>query len=179
MYERWEYIPGFGTRYKISNLGRIYSTQSGKILKTCVSNKGYELAHLCNGSQHSKQYSVHRLVAKTFIPNPENLPVINHKDENKLNNSAENLEWCTYGYNNSYNSVRTKMVHSYEKNNCLPFVVYDERMRLIGIFVNVRKFLRERGMQENSGNFYATLMRNRDCGLPKYSCCGYIPMYLY
>ena len=51
----------------------------------------------------TKQGLLHRLVAEAFIPNPDNLPCINHKDENPLNNRADNLEWCSYKYNNEYN----------------------------------------------------------------------------
>lgn len=63
-------------------------------------------AYVEKGKQ--KTFSVHRLVALTFIPNPDNLPCINHKDEDKTNNNADNLEWCSYYYNNVYGHRLTK-----------------------------------------------------------------------
>ncbi|MDE6946278.1 MAG: HNH endonuclease [Anaeroplasmataceae bacterium] len=64
---------------------------------------GYLDAHLRKNGKR-KHHKVHRLVAEAFIPNPDNLPIVNHKDENKLNNRLCNLEWCTYEYNNTYGS---------------------------------------------------------------------------
>ena len=52
---------------------------------------------------------IHRLIAEAFIPNPNNLPVVNHKDENKLNSSIDNLEWCTYEYNRNYGTCIERM----------------------------------------------------------------------
>lgn len=57
----------------------------------------------------TKSIRIHRLVAKAFIPNPDNLPEVNHKDENKLNNNASNLEWCDRQYNNTYNNHNVKI----------------------------------------------------------------------
>lgn len=95
--------------YSVSNYGRVRSSRSGKILKTHSDSKhkGYSYVNLCyNGVKKTKQ--VHRLVAMLFLPNPNNLPCVNHKDENPSNNCADNLEWCTYGYNLSYGSRTTK-----------------------------------------------------------------------
>ena len=94
-------ISGYEGLYSATTDGRIYSERNKKFLKPADNGKGYFIVNLCRNGK-LKTYKVHRLVAMTWIPNPENLPCINHKDENKLNNKVSNLEWCTYKYNNNY-----------------------------------------------------------------------------
>ena len=87
--------------YLVSDKGEIYSLYTNKYLSPRITELGYLVVILThNGIKKSKR--VHRLVAEAFIPNPNNLPEINHKDENKLNNSVDNLEWCNRTYNNNY-----------------------------------------------------------------------------
>lgn len=81
---------------EISNLGSIKS--HGKIIKGEISNKGYKRVHVSDNGQEYKFYN-HQLVAKTFIPNPDNKSCVNHIDGNKLNNKVDNLEWSTHGEN--------------------------------------------------------------------------------
>lgn len=110
--EIWKDIVGYEGLYQVSNLGNVKSLQrlektkdgksrirNGRIMK--FSKSQYYQLDLCKNGFITK-YSVHRLVAQAFIPNPNNYPCINHKDENKLNNTVENLEWCTYSYNSRY-----------------------------------------------------------------------------
>ncbi len=131
MNEEWRDIAGFEGLYQVSNLGRVKCLEhkcpgryKGKFrtvkehLMTCVENKtnGYIYVTLSN-LDRGRTFTVHRLVANAFIPNPENLPVLNHKDEDKHNNSVDNLEWCTSLYNNTYKDVhlkRKRYTHSYE-----------------------------------------------------------------
>lgn len=115
--EIWKDVEGYEGLYQASTWGRIkslptslpriYSNRkaglyrtSEKILKTPVASSGYAIVTLCkDGIQTS--CSVHRLIAETFLTNPNNYPVINHKDTNRINNNLANLEWCTYSRNNS------------------------------------------------------------------------------
>ena len=93
MKEIWKNIPDYDG-YLISNLGNVYSLKSNKKMTVCHNDKGYFYAHLIkNGIQH--QVKLHRLVAKAFIPNPNNLSEVNHIDNNKANNCVNNLEWCS------------------------------------------------------------------------------------
>lgn len=106
--EIWKDIKGYEGLYQVSNMGRIKSlgnnkTRKEKILSLKPSNDGYIRVYLCkNGKQ--KPFSVHRLVAQAFLPNPDNLPEVNHIDENKENNHVKNLEWCDRKYNMNYGS---------------------------------------------------------------------------
>lgn len=119
MKEVWKDTKGvFG--YQVSNLGRVRSIFSrwGKrayprIMKGSIDSHGYvQVTISINGER--KLMFVHRLVAKAFIPNPLNLEMVNHKDENPLNNNVDNLEWCTRSYNNSYGHA----TDSYRKKIC-------------------------------------------------------------
>ena len=108
--EEWRDIKGYEGYYQISNLGRVKSLprdvgsnrcKKETIMKTSIDKDGYEHLVLCKDGKQ-KHFRVNRLVAQAFIPNPNNYPVVNHKDENKTNNRVENLEWCTITYNINY-----------------------------------------------------------------------------
>lgn len=115
--EVWKDIPNYEGLYQVSNFGNIKSLTRKRIdrnqilqerlLTKRTKENGYQIITLCKESKEKKCY-VHRLVAQAFIPNPNNLPEINHKDENKLNNNVNNLEWCTRIYNANYNELPKK-----------------------------------------------------------------------
>lgn len=109
--EVWKDIDGFESLYQVSSYGRIrslprYKTR-GRVLKQCISKKGY-LRTSIMGKPNTAYLIMHRVVAKAFIPNPNNLPEVNHKDGNKQNNHVDNLEWCTHEYNVKH-SVENKL----------------------------------------------------------------------
>ena len=105
MKEIWKEIQDYEGLYWISNLGYVKNRHS-HILKPEYSNKGYACVQLRKENK-TRKHRVHKLVAKAFIPNPDNLPEINHIDENKVNNAVSNLEWCTHIQN----------MESYTKNH--------------------------------------------------------------
>lgn len=113
MKEVFKDIKGYEGIYQISNLGNVKSIRRNKLLKQKLNKTGYYSVVLSVNSK-IKCYLTHRLVAETFITNPDNLPCVNHKDEDKSNNfvyvnedgtvdlEKSNLEWCNYLYNNTY-----------------------------------------------------------------------------
>lgn len=121
MQEIWKPIKGFEGYYEVSNLGRIKSLPKTiyRIVKAVVTPievgeyimhphaAPYQMVTLrANGKSVIR--SVHRIVAETFIPNPDNLPQVNHINEIKTDNRAENLEWCTQSYNLRYSIERKR-----------------------------------------------------------------------
>lgn len=98
----WKDIPGYEGLYKVSNTGKIFSCVTNRELSVIQKKDGYTCISLCDKDHNKKQYRIHQLVAKAFIPNPNNLPMINHKNEIKNDNRVENLEWCNNFYNSNY-----------------------------------------------------------------------------
>lgn len=115
--EHWKDIPGYEGLYQISDMGnvkKIYKTSPGYIKKPSTDKDGYQRVMLSKNNT-TKNYFVHRLVAIAFVENPCGHPVVNHKDENKSNNCADNLEWCTVKYNTRYNNSHVKRVKKLKK----------------------------------------------------------------
>ena len=115
MKEIWKDIIGFEGIYEISNLGRIRRIKTGRILSTRRSDGWYITVTLY---KDKKRYgkSLHRLVAETFVPNPYNLPEVNHIDEDKINNRADNLEFCDHKYNVNYGTIKDRTRNTKLKN---------------------------------------------------------------
>ena len=150
MTEIWKDIDGYEGLYQVSNLGNVKSLNylhTGKemILSTGF-NKNYLFVILYKDKKH-KIYKVHRLVAETFIPNPNGYPCINHKDGNKLNNCVDNLEWCSYSYNNTYNDIRKKAAKKLSK----PIFCIE----LDKVFSSIQEAERQTGI--NDGNICSCL----------------------
>ena len=130
--EEWRNVIGFDGLYEVSSEGRIRSCNrintfvdgrerflKGKILKPYPliksSRKKYYLGVALYKNRKKYRKNVHRLVAEAFIPNPLNLPQINHKDEDLTNNNVNNLEWCDQKYNNSYGTRLKRIGDKHKK----------------------------------------------------------------
>ena len=125
--EIWRPIEGYEGLYEVSSYGRVrsldryvkngcsYRLHKGKVLSLLKGKYGYIQINLCYNRKMYKKY-VHRLVAETFLPNTDNLPQVNHKDEDKTNNNVDNLEWCDHSYNINYGSRKDKVRDTAIKN---------------------------------------------------------------
>lgn len=110
--------------YEVSNNGRVRNKETKHILSTRNTPTGYALVDLKRGQKITTY--VHRLVAEAFVANPDSLPQVNHKDEDKSNNSATNLEWCSAAYNNAYGTHCDKMRETKRKLYGIPVAKIDK-----------------------------------------------------
>lgn len=124
MIEEWRPIEGYEGLYEISSYGKVRSLdrydsrnhfRNGRILKLSYNTVGYLSVGLHSNGK-AKTYMVHRMVAEAFIPNPDNLPEVNHRNEDKSNNSVENLEWCDHKYNSNYGTRNDRIRDTSIKN---------------------------------------------------------------
>ena len=118
MTEIWKDIVGYEGLYQVSNLGNVKRLKGYKgrgkgyiveehLIQPSINSRGYQNVILCKNGK-TKTFTMHRLVAIAFLDNSEKLPQVNHKDENKLNNCVDNLEWCDSQYNNNYGTRNKK-----------------------------------------------------------------------
>lgn len=133
------YIDGYGEKYIVTRDSEIFNTNNNKNICKWVDNVGYYQVRLyLNGKK--KSYRLHRLIAEKFIDNPYELPFVNHKDGNKLNNDLSNLEWCD-------NATNTQ--HGYDnklykfKNRSYNILVYDKDSNFIKQFKSIRSLSEE------------------------------------
>lgn len=157
--EEWRDIPNYSFRYMVSCYGRVkrkprvMTYENGfvhyykeKILKTLIIKEYYNVSIVPDGDKKkTKQTRVHRLVASAFLPNPDNLPEVNHKDENKLNNCVDNLEWCSTAYNLCYGTRldRIRYAHHYLNGICTPITLYDREGNAVEEFLGMVDFCKK------------------------------------
>lgn len=131
--EVWKDIAGYEGKYQVSSLGRIKSLpitdgrclrSDAKVLSPVQDKTGYYRVHLRRDGR-DKRLSVHRLVAMAFVENPNMYKYVNHKDENKTNNNASNLEWCTLKYNTNYGTAVQRRRNTFVKKYGRPVDRYD------------------------------------------------------
>lgn len=133
--EKWKDVKNYEGLYQISNLGEIKSYYKGcKVLKINITACGYCYITLYKNKK-PKRFPIHRLVAQAFIKNPNNYLFINHKDENKLNNNVNNLEWCSHKYNCNYGSRNYRCaLHNWKRVQR-----YNRQNELIGEFPSLKE----------------------------------------
>ena len=161
MEEIWKDIPEYEGFYQVSNLGRI--RRNNNILKVRDNGYGYLTVNLCKNNKIKRKY-IHRLVALAFLPNKDNLPQVNHKNENKQDNRVENLEWCTPKYNANYGDrnkkctiakriLQGKLVARYDsKDNIIDKMYMSEAINFKGVhYANLRKCCL--GLQKTAGGY--------------------------
>lgn len=140
MQEIWKDIKGYEGLYQVSNYGNVKS----------LNYKGHKSEHLLSKlpgeykrvtlykNKCKKTITIHRLVAQAFIPNPNNYPQVNHKDENKYNNCVNNLEWCTHKQNMNYGTKQDRESQIKTKYHVLQ---YDLQGNLIKKWFNLREII--------------------------------------
>ena len=186
--EIWLPVQRYEGLYEVSNYGRVYSlekivrskagstqTKKAKMLHW-VNKRGYAGVQMSRDGRH-RLMSVHILVGRAFVQNPDNYPQINHKDENKLNNCSNNLEWCTSKYNNNYGTKRergrvSQLNHVKKSRPVLQFTLDDcfvaeypsaaEASRVLGLSKGfIRNVCKKRNHYKTAGGY--KLMYKDEC----------------
>ena len=162
MREEWRDIQGYEGKYMVSNLGRVKSlnyhrTGKERILKAYDNGYGYLYVNLSKEGK-TKKYKIHRLVAKAFLENPEGYTEVNHINEDKADCRADNLEWCSRAYNNTYNGRAKKVGKKLAEKLSKPVFGINKVNGLILEFPSIAEASRQTGI--NKGNICSCLKGN-------------------
>lgn len=169
MVEIWKGIDGYIGKYEVSNFGRIRSLnyrKSGQPKERVLekTSKGYYAVDLCqNGNR--KKHKVARLVAAAFVPNKYGLPEVNHKDEDKTNDRADNLEWCDRTYNNNYGTRASRAVENHRK----PILQYTKDGKFVARWEGAKEA--EKALGISDGNIWMC------CNLKRKTAGGFVWRY--
>ena len=154
--------------YYVTEYGNVYNSKTNKVLCWCDNGSGYKLVYLMiNGKRKSKL--IHRLVAEAFIPNPNNLPQVNHIDGDKSNNHVSNLEWCTCEYNNNH-AIQNELRNTIHVN------MYTLDGKFITTFKSIHEANRYLGLKETNTGIYECLFNRCKYKQPIFK--GYLWEYL-
>ena len=163
--KEWREIDGF-PNYMVSNTGETKSlnynkTGREKVLIPHKLSNGYLGINLYDGNKRSCYRLIHRLVAQAFLPNPNGYSIINHKDENRSNNSVNNLEWCSYKYNLNYGNRNSKLSNSLTNNPffSIPVLQYSKTREFLNEFPSIA----EAAKTINNGNIKAAVTNILKC----------------
>lgn len=161
--EIWKQVDGYGGYYEVSNLGRVRSKErvtdiqsychivrKPKILKGQFNGNYFRVVMSYEGKY--RQVLIHRLVAEAFLPNPNNLPEINHKDEDKTNNNVSNLEWCTRLYNINYGTKKKRHSEFMTKTKGRRVCQYTKTGELVNTFESITQASKATGIIHSSIN---------------------------
>ena len=152
--EIWKPVTGYEGLYEVSDKGRVRNSRTGRILKPGKQTDGY-LMVVPSRDGKGKPQRVHRLVAMAFIPNPYNLPCVNHINENKTDNCVDNLEWCTVEYNNKYGSRLNKCRESMmKKGNSKPIAQYTLDGTLVKVWTSIMEIVHQ-NPDYSAGNIWS------------------------
>lgn len=170
--EIWKDVKGYEGRYKVSNLGNVKSLASyttrktDYIMKGWINNKGYKKV-LLSVEADIKVWSVHRIVAISFLENPLNLPQVNHIDEDKNNNHYSNLEWCTCKYNNNHGTrtLRATASNNIRKRSCIPVLKLDIDGNLLKRYESKKEALLDLGINQEHLRILLTEEFNHNLGM--------------
>lgn len=166
MEEQWKDIEGYEGIYQVSNLGRVRSLDrivtclnrwgqlterrfKGKVMKPGTDTKGYKFVNLhMNGD--NAETRVHRLVGMAFVPGHFDGAVINHKDEDRTNNRADNLEWVTFADNLNYGTARQRSTEGH--GNSRPVEQIDSSGNVVNTYPSIEECARQTGKSPRSIN---------------------------
>ena len=147
MEEIWKDIEGYEGLCRVSNLGRVWGCKHNKLLKQIDHHSGYQHLVLSKNSK-VKHHNIHRLVALAFIKPIDGKNCVNHIDEDKTNNRADNLEWCTHKENNNHGTFKERMLATRKTSKAWKESVTARSTSVIGIHVKTGKVIRFSSMKQ-------------------------------